>query len=194
MFKNILKFCFFEGLILFVIVGLTYSDLIFNFLGPVRITDEQASQVQTLSFSKNYQIKHAMRFSLSIESENGGEKATLLWPQEPFSRFLIFVPNQDPELNSKKNFNGRLVKCIHNCATQNSILDMDAFVAHIEKQFPNYKGKFTQLPSIILNTAIQPNGLKGYLNQTKDFWVIYAICLLIGIIFLVMSSFFSPKP
>ena len=187
MFKGILKFFFFELIILLIILGLTYSDLLFHFEGAQKITSDEANHISKLNQSNNYEINQPMSFLINIESENGGEKVALLWPMEPFSQFLVLSDKTPTQLFRQQKFQGKLVPCIHKCSTKNMMLDMDAYVERIEKQFPQYKGKFNQLPSFILNTTEFPGGFSGYIQQTKDFWIIFALCVLIGGIILIMS-------
>ncbi len=180
MLKNLIKFLFVETIIFALIIGLTKGELIFNVSDSQTLTPELIKSSHNISYDKNYIIEHPMKYLIPIESEDGTKVMSLIWPTEPFGRFLILAASQSEDINTQTHFEGRLVRCIYKCLPNEISIEMFPFVEMIEKQFPKLKGKYSQLPSIIIDTTVVPNGLKGYFYHTKLYWSVFAFCLTLG--------------
>lgn len=185
MLKYVAIILILELAVLGALVGFTKDRFLFHTMPTVTLTEELIKHGSDLSYSQNYEINQPMRYLINIEAEDGSTPATLLWPTEPFGRYLILVPYQSEELKTKQSFQGQLVRCIYKCMPSKMYIEMFGFVEMIEKQFPKLKGKYGQLPAIILDTTATPGGLRAYIFETKYYWMGFSFSLtLCGILIL----------
>ena len=185
MLKNIFKFLAIELLIVLVILGLTKDQLLFHTSHVEPLTEELIKKVSNLDYNQYYNIDHPMRYLINIESEDTNTQGTLLWPTEPFGRFLLLIPGQSEELKKQQNFSGRLIRCIYKCSPSNMYIEMFGFVEMIENHYPKLKGKYSKLPSIIFDTSQQPGGIKAYFTDTHYYWIGFSFTLTLGGIWLL---------
>lgn len=191
--KNVIRYILAEILILVVLVMSTKGDLMFHISEPIPLTAELISKKANLTYDQLYTIDHPMRYRLNIESEDGEHNATLVWPQSPFGSFFILTSSENPDLNTQTQFAGRLVRCVYKCLPDDMLIEMFSFVDTLEKKFPTLKGKYSKLPSIILNTYEQPGGWKTYFELTRYYWSFYAFALIFGGVLLLKSVFKKPQ-
>ena len=172
---------------------LTKDDFRFHLYDDAKITKKMSANIDELPKNVSYRLNTTMRFRFNIQSEDDDTKATLLWPAEPYSQILVFVPYQSADLNNPQKFSGRLMSCDESCQPLNIDLKMKNIINQLEEKFPTYKGKLTQLPSILLDTAQTPNGLAGYLQDTNKYWLAFIISLIFSGIYLLLEMILSRK-
>lgn len=187
MVKKIAVFIFVEVLLFLVFLGLGKSSLVLHTFEVVPLTQELAESPKDLEFDRMYHLDHPMRYRIDIVSEDGMQAAALLWPKEPFGQFLILVPHQSEELNEQTVFEGQLERCIYKCFPSEMYIEMFGFVEMIENKYPDLKGKYNELPSIVLNTAVTQKGFDGFLEETKAYWIAYGVCILLGLAVLIRA-------
>jgi len=191
MFKNIAIVVLFELLLLILILGFTKNDLLYQTNGSLVLTKELISTPNDLKENQNYKIDHAMLYQINLQSNNGNDKAALLWPTEPFSPVLILVSEPDSDLKYQEEFQGRLILCQKECATNHMQLDMKDFLDRIEIQFPQFKDKTGILPGYILDTSQTNQGLMGYFVTTLNYWMAFLISMVASGVFMLMSVVFK---
>lgn len=190
--KSIIRYILAEIFILAVIVMSTKGDLMFNISKPVQLTPELISKKANLTYDQLYIIDHPMRYRLDIESEDKEHSAALIWPQSPFGSLLVLTPSDNSNLNNQTRYSGRLVRCVYKCLPTDMLIEMFSFVETLEKKFPTLKGKYSKLPSIILDTYQQPGGWKKYFQLTRYYWSFYAFALTFGGLLLLRSILKKP--
>lgn len=179
MLSHIFKFLLIELAIFAGILAMTKSDLLYDLSAPEPLTAAIAGDLQELSYDRLYTIDHKMKHWFPIETEDG-KRGSLMWPDEPYGPFIILVDHQEDILREKTDFQGRAIRCLGKCLTENFLIEMFPVVESLEKAYPEYKKKYDMLPSVLIDTTQQPQGLKGYINKTKIYWSVFAFCLSLG--------------
>ncbi|MBF0104847.1 MAG: hypothetical protein HQM16_05925 [Deltaproteobacteria bacterium] len=183
MLKKIVVFFLLQLAFFVAVLLITKSELVFHTSGTALLTENHQKE-GGLSYDKNYEINHPMKFLLNIESENGEQTATLLWPKPPLGKYLVIVPYQSEELLKQQVFTGRLVRCIYKCMVGEMYIEMFEFVKTLEDRYPEYKGKYSELPSLILDTSIKPLGWEGYFALTQYYWGGFAVLFILSAVVL----------
>ncbi|OVE80536.1 hypothetical protein BVY03_06145 [bacterium K02(2017)] len=188
--KNFLIFVFIELIFLSLVLMITKADLFFNTSDTIPITDSLITKSYNLTYDQEYQIDHPMKFLLNIISLDETAKATLIWPTAPYGRFLVLATGDPEELKEHQIFKGRLVRCLYKCVANDMVIDMFGIVEQLENKYPKLKGKYSQLPSILIDTTVKPKGLDGYFYITRYYWIGLGIIFALGLGLLVKKIFF----
>lgn len=132
---------------------------------------------------KYYSINHKFRYLLKLGEPKGKKVATLIWPQEPYTKLIVIVPyHNDQELKAKTYYHGRIKKCTFNCVPPEM---SEEFIDTLLELFPDFKEKMDQLPKYIMDTTELPMGLKAYLMTKKYYLGGIAFTYLIGLIIFI---------
>lgn len=185
MLKKIIIFLVLELFFFITVLMLTKAELVFHVTDTTLLTEDNVKKVRKLQYDKNYEINHPMKYLINIESENGLQEATLIWPTRPLGKFLVLVPYQSQELRDQQRFRGQLVRCVYKCMVDGMYIEMFDFVNSLETRFPEFKGKYADLPSIIINAGAKPLGWEGYFHLTRNYWLVFGAFFVVGIGLLV---------
>lgn len=191
--KLIARYLLLELLILAIILMMTKGDLFFHLSDPIPLTTELIAKKSNLTYDQMYMIDQPMRYRMDIESVDGSKTATLLWPKSPFGSFLVLTASDNPNINNQSYFSGKLVRCVYKCLPSDMLIEMFSFVESLEKKYPKLKGKYKQLPSIVIDTFDRPKGWEGYFESTKYYWSFFALCLSLGGLLLLRSILKSSR-
>lgn len=170
------------------IISFTWSDLMFQVRPPTPLAKEDLNTLDKIDYNRNYILEQPMIFKLPVSNEEGTKKATLLWSDAPFNKLAILVASQDESLDKQTRFEGRLVRCPGQCQTSDMLVDMMVFADKITFWFPEYVDHYSELPSILMDTAQIPGGWKGYLLKNKRPFQFLCVILVLCVIFAFSGS------
>jgi hypothetical protein len=179
--QNLVKYFSLPLLILVAVFLTTFNELRFQTGGGVPLNAKAADSFKDVSFDQAYEIEKDMRFKVEIENRQLNKKATLLWPGEPFAAVFVLVPAQGEEWSGRTRFQGRLVRCLYQCAPSGMLIVMDDFTKLLVNKFnldPEDAGK---LPRLVLDTSQVPGGWSGYARIYKARLMILAGSWLMGL-------------
>lgn len=188
MLVRLLKYLFLPFLVFLIVFAISYHEFVFHTSSLQEMTSEMALSSKNFSFDRYYKIDHPMQYKVEITNRDQTQYATLLWPEEPYSNFLILVPKHDPTLDTQSVFTGRVSLCLYKCFPNDMLIMMDDFTALILNKFPQYKKEYSKLPQYVFNTAVQPQGIRFYLKEYGVHYTIVIVATLLALILFVKNE------
>lgn len=186
--QNLVKYFSLPLLILIAIFFTTFNELRFHTGGVVPLSPETAATFEKASFDQAYELDKDMRFKVEIENQSQDKKDTLLWPGEPYAGIFVLVPQQGDDLNARTRFQGRLIRCVYQCAPGGRLIEMEDFTKLLVKKFNLDPKDAGNLPRAILDASQIPEGFFGYARIYKARLMILAGSLIMGLAFFIGNA------
>jgi hypothetical protein len=174
---------------LLALLGYTANELRFAISHETPLSEAMMKNVEDLSYTQFYRLETKLKYRVDIANQDKTMTATLLWPEEPFTRILVLAKNDGDSLNTQRAFTGQLERCVYRCLPGGMFIQMDDFLQMIETKFPVYKDQPKLMPTMVLNTLVAPVGFVGYLKEFRWYYATIAVLLVGAVVYEIVTRF-----